>query len=566
MPPITYNSVGVGTSANATTATWQHVIGSSATALIVGVSFNGSSSVTRTVRVGNRVLTSLAVMPSYGSHWMEIFGTLSPPTGAQSVTITTSSRISMTASSVAYNSVASFGSTSTGLFPQIPYSFTQSVTPGNWLVGAMGSAFGIAMISPAVSGVDRYINRAYPSLAILDGVSAGSSVTLHLASVSNAGGSVAAVVMVPVGSSTAIAHTVNSSLALTASRSAEASSTSVRMAVANLAVVASATASIDVQGPRSSSSSLAVTAAVSAAVSVDWQANSSLALTLNRTVSPKSTLWIFNSSLSVTTARTATASVVQAPLPPPAEKSPLRYVGRPPDTEGAVSTRSYAVAVNDRTKVTNDFIERAVDNLVYPLATTAYVDQQDATKALKSAVIAADENYIPATDHGLAVLDSTGKVEASQIPTGSITVNRVSGCFVGSVGSGTVTNTGVKSLLLGTVTITSPGYPYVVLPFAWVNGNDPAGSQISRWAGTGSAAKLVVVPTSGNAVCGWGVCSGSQKVSSYPVTPAVSEGVSGQVFTTGITLGLYGSLLAEAAGRSYTFSGGTFYVITMPAV
>lgn len=565
---ILFDSVGVGISASGTTATWQHVIGTSATALIVGISFDGTpqSSVTRTVRVGSKTLTSLGFMPSNTfNHWVELFGTLSPPTGVQSVTVTTSVGVSIVGSSVAYRGVASLGSSYTNFFPYVNYSVTQPAAAGNWLVGVMGSAYGIAIVRPAASGVDRQVIGGYPCMAILDAVSTGTSATITLNASSNAAGSGVSVVLVPVAGATGIAQTVNATpLAVTASFAASADTTSVRMGSASLAATATVTASASAMGAREMGTNLPVIASASASALLSAQADADLTVTATRTVQPDGALWIFNSSLAVTSTRTATATVTLAPIPPPVAKSPLRYVGRYPDTEGSVAPRSYAQAANDKTKVTTDFITKTVDGLVFSLATTAYVDQQDNTKALKTAVTAADEAYFPATGHNLAVLDNEGFVAASQIPTGSIVTNRVSGCYVGSAGGGTVSGSGFRALLLGTVSVPDPGFPYVVLPFAWVSGS--AAGTGSRWAGAGTSAKLVVMPTSSDAVCGWGVCAASQRPSSYPLTPAVSMGVASQKFTGAITLGLYGSVMTEGAGLSYTFGGGSFYVITLPAV
>ena len=243
---------------------------------------------------------------------------------------------------------------------------------------------------------------------------------------------------------------------------------------------------------------------------------------------------------------------------------PMRYVGRYPDTEGSVSPHIYADAANSKTKLTTDIVNAAVDTQVSALATTAYVDQQDATKAAKSAVTAADNNYIPLTGHGLAVLDSTGAVAASQIPSVTSQV-RPSLSFTGIVGSGTVASAGLRSLSLGTITIPDPGFPYVVLAFAWVNGSDPNGTVKSRWAGTGNTGKLVVMPSGSDAIHAWGVCAGSAKSSAYPVTPAVSMGAGSQKLTGSTTLNLYGSVMVEAVGQSYTFSGGSFFVNVLPA-
>lgn len=568
---ITYDSAGVGAfAAGGTTATWQHVIGTSATALLVAMSFSGGSpnTASRTVKVGNKTLTSLGVLQSSPTAWTELFGILGPSTGAQTVNVTTSVPVAKTGNSVAYRGVTGFDSTFLNLPSAGSFTVTQPVTRGGWLVAAFGVASAVSL--RAISGTLRYQAASTPTVAIVDDVSPDTSVTLSLSSAQPTTASAAAVsvYLVPVIGSTGISQTGSSSLPTTATATASASVTSVRFADAPLAVTASATATATAIGSRFSSSTLITTATATASASVSLHANADINIVTTPTADREKTLWIFNSSLAATATRTATATVTLAVIPPPAAHSPLRYVGRYPDTEGSVSPRSYAIAANTKTNITTESIDKIIDSLINPLTKVSYVDQQDATKALKTAVTDADELYFPATGHGLAVLDADGYVTANQIP--ALSASRPSECYVGSVGSGTATTSSNRSVLLGTVTIPDLGYPYVVLPFAWVTGSNYTGTLKSRWAGTGNTAKLAVMPTTGGEnICGWGICAGSQKPSLYPVTPTVAMGVASQKYSGGITLGLYGSLLAEASGRSYTFSGGTssaFYVITLPAV
>ena len=567
---ITYDSAGVGSfAAGGTTATWQHVIGASATALIVGVSFSGGSpnTTTRTVTVGNKTLASIGVLQSSPTAWTELFGIMGPSTGAQTVNVRTSVSVAKTANSVAYKGVVSFGSVSLST-PSSTYTVTQPATSGNWVVGVFGTATAVTIAPLATSGTARYVKSSTPTLAIVDDLSEATSATLQLNAATTPPAAVITIALSPVPGSTGWSYTGNAGTrAVTASTTASASVTSIRQASTALVVAATASAAISVVGQRDFASSLTVAAARTASMLVNWSANVSLTAVATPLAKRESSLWIFNSSLAATVTRTATATVTPAVIPPPATHSPLRYVGRYPDTEGSVAPRSYGIAANDRTKVTSDFINKTVDSLVHPLAKTEYVDQQDKTKALKSDVLAADELYFPATGHGLATLDSDGFVVANQIP-GSINTNRVAGCYVGSnVGSGTVTSSGYRSLLLSTVTIPYPGFPYVVMPFGWVTGSDPNGVLKSRWYGTGSTGRIVVLPTTGSdSVCGWGICAGTAKQSSYPLTPAVSMSIRNQQFTGNITLGLYGSVLAEATGRSYVFAGGSFYVLVFPAV
>lgn len=567
MPPINFQSSGVGIYASGVTvAEWQHVIGPSATALIVAANI-GWPATTPVVKVGTKTMTFLG-STVFNSRWTQIYGILSPPTGAQTIRMTSDNPIAVTANSVAYTNVASFGTVSFDTFPQIPYSVTKTVPIGSWLVSAIGVAGNGGVVSPATSGTDRFIKKSQLTLAILDGVSTTGSVTLTLSSVANANGDAASVVLVPVAGD-AIAHTVNSSLAVTATLSSTADATSVRMCVANMPVTAQLSATATAVGQKQSASSLPVTATLSANVTASRRVSASLAVTVTRQARPQSTTWVFHSQLSATATTSSTATVTLAPMPPSPEHSPLRYVGRYPDIQAGIAPKSYSVAANDRTKVTTDWIEKAVDNVVHSLATVQYVDQQDNARALKSAVTQADQNYVPATGHNLATLNNEGRISPEQIPSGNIIIsNRQAKCFTGSVGSGSVVSASYTALLLGTVTINDPKlvYPYVVLPFAWVNGNDPNGTAASRWSGTGNVARLLVMPVGGGPVCGSGICAASPRASAYPVTPSSPIGSRAQKFTGSLTLGLYGSVFSEATGQSYTFSGGSFFVLVIPAV
>ena len=563
---ITHDSTGVGYSSatGTTSATWQHVIGASATALIVGITFTGApSSVSRTVKVGTKTLSSLGFREVSGTQWVELFGVLAPPIGAQSVLVTTSTSTRMVANSVSYNGVVSFGASATNVFSAgAPFiSVTRSVDRGNWLFGVFAAAGTAALTSD--EDIQRY-NRS--SMAIMDDVGTTSVTSLMLDAPLPVAVSAVSASMVPVSGATGVSHTGKSSLALSASPSAEATNNPAKIALAPLAVTATASATITAFGQKSFAAQQSVTATPTASATATTSIAASLALTATANARPEPSLWIFNSSLSVLSSRTASATVTPAPPVPPVASSPLRYVGRYPDTQGSLAPRSYALAAAEKVDVRIDSVAKEIDSQVYTLASIRYVDQQDALRAQKTAVTAADEAYFPATNHNLATLDSTGFVPTGMYPPNVIS-NRTSKFYESAASGGTVSTAGYRSLLLGTVTIPDPGYPYVVLPFAWVSGSDPYGTAVSRWVGTGSTGKLVVMPTTGgDVIYGWGICAGSSSSSAHPVTPAASMGVTAQKVFGSLTLGLYGSVMVEAPDRSYTFGGGTFYVIIMPAV
>ena len=563
--PISFGSTGVGTAGtvNGTTATWQHVVGSSVTALVVAVTASAWPAPTITARVGSRTMTSLGTVVSSGSgHRVEIFGLLSPPTGAQSVTVTTSMTSNIAGNSVAYTGVASFGTTYTAQFFQVSYGMTQTTAVGNWLVGGFSSNSAIGLISPAAIGVSRDIRQGAPCIGILDSVSTGGSTTLRLAAGANASGSGVMTTLVPVDTSTALAHTAFASLALTATPTTTADATSVRMAVAPLSLTAIATASATTLGNRQAASTAAITATRTATMFHGARFAASLAVTAARPAVPRPSLWIFNSSTPVVATRTATATVTPAPIPDPVAHSPLRYVGRYPDTEGAISPRSYADAANERTKVTGDFINQAVDAQVHSLATTAYVDQQDALRAFKTNVTGADNDYIPNTGHGLSTLNWVNKVEEAQINTGAVVTNRQA-VFLSATGGGSqVTSSLHKAQQLVGIVVNDPGWPYVIVPFGWVEGSDPNGTSPSRWSGTGNAGKVIVMAETADRYFGMGLCASSTRSSRYPVMPAP---IGNQRLTGNTLVGMYGSMLTERVGASYTFGSASLTLLILPA-
>lgn len=570
--PISFSSTGVGaTASGVTTATWQHVIAPSATALVVAALADSWPPPSIAAKVGTKTMASLGTRVSNGLR-VEIFGILSPPTGAQSVTITSSSSANIRANSLAYAGVASFGATATSFFPGISYTMTQTTAAGNWLVAAMGSGINVGLFSTAASGVSRDVRGGYPSLAILDAASTGGATTLTQSAGANADGIGALVTLVPVDTSTALAHTAFSSLSLTATPSATADATSVRMAVAPLSLAATPMASASTVGNRLAASTAIVTATPTASIRHSARFAASLALTAARPTTPQPSLWIFNSSTAVTVGRTSTATVTPAPVPPPAAHSPLLYVGRYPDTEGSISPRSYAEAANDRTKVTPDFINQAVDAQVHPLATVAYVNQQDATRASKSGATSADNDYIPLSGHGLATLNWVNKIEDDQINTSSIVTNRIAAVYSASGSGGIVTLTEARTQLLASVNITDPGWPYTLLTFGWVTGSDPNGTAPNRWSGTRNAGKVYILPTSAasNSIFGVGICasskglagSGASAPSKYSVVP---HPYGNQYLTGAMTVGMYGSMLEAGIGRSYTFGAASLFVMVLPA-
>lgn len=105
IPPVLYDATGAGQSAASGNLSWSHTIGTGATAVLVGLTGAGTSP---TAKVGATSMTSLATIVVATGIRIRVFGLLNPPTGTQTITVTTPGNTSG-ANSVSYNNVTSFG-------------------------------------------------------------------------------------------------------------------------------------------------------------------------------------------------------------------------------------------------------------------------------------------------------------------------------------------------------------------------------------------------------------------------------------------------------------------------
>ncbi|MDP7729486.1 hypothetical protein [Mycobacterium sp. TY813] len=132
--PPTLDAVGAGATGGASPQSYSHVIGASATAIIIGVSAGGS--VVPTVTVGGVAATQLAGA-SFGTNTgVYLFGLLNPPTGTKTITVSGSGLI-IAANSVSYSGVSSFGTGVTATGSGSPASQTISSTANQVVVQAM---------------------------------------------------------------------------------------------------------------------------------------------------------------------------------------------------------------------------------------------------------------------------------------------------------------------------------------------------------------------------------------------------------------------------------------------
>lgn len=254
----------------------------------------------------------------------------------------------------------------------------------------------------------------------------------------------------------------------------------------------------------------------------------------------------------------------------------IRYEGRYPDADLVLGHKKWTDDTNAALSVTSAFIDSEIARVVTDgnLQTNGYVDAQDSLLAKLTAVQNADAGYLPDTVRNVTVagLDSSGMLIGSQVPSNIVT-DRVTQSYVGAaVFSGTMnaTSTTLRERKLASVTIVDPGFAYIPLPFGTVFGGAGGTPPLNPWSGNGVCGLLTVCPPagSGDTIYGFGGCSDSTTVMSYPILPFASSNTSpgNRPAVTGtLTLDLYGSCFQ---GSGYTFySGGlNFFVLAMPAL
>lgn len=133
----------------------------------------------------------------------------------------------------------------------------------------------------------------------------------------------------------------------------------------------------------------------------------------------------------------------------------------------------------------------------------------------------------------------------------------------------TVTSTVQPGTQLATIPIPDLGFPYRMLPFAWVRGDSSGATQpASPTLGTGNYGLITAVVPGSAQVYGLGICTGSWYTDAYPMLPyaALNQTPLTVPATTGAkTLNLYGSMWS---GTTYTFYPDelTFFVTCIPAL
>lgn len=273
----------------------------------------------------------------------------------------------------------------------------------------------------------------------------------------------------------------------------------------------------------------------------------------------------------------------------------MRYVGRTPDADASVAPKSYADATAATSAVTTSVVNTRIASAAALLTSASYADTQDALRAHKAEVLAADELYFPTTalgaTNGVASIDSDGFVPTAQLP--QLLTDRVATCYSvvsptaglwgattagtsGAVGSIsftttlTATSTSPREQQLASIPVPDPGYPWRPLPFAWVMGKGGGTAPATRKVGTGNYGMLSVMPPSGvsNVIYGLGLCSASSVNDVYPVLPFAQTNqtpTNVPPVTGALTLNLYGACWS---GTNYVYSAANlvYFVLVVPAL
>lgn len=263
----------------------------------------------------------------------------------------------------------------------------------------------------------------------------------------------------------------------------------------------------------------------------------------------------------------------------------LSYVGRDPTSDSVLVPKTYADSTAAATLVTSDEVTAAVTTQITlnTLEPQSYVNTQDGLRAHKSAVDAADATYLATSAlnaaNGVPGLDSSGGVLLSQIPSG-VTTDRVAKVYnaatdgtlhLGPTDTLTVTTENMRESSLATITVPDPGYPWLPLPFAVVQGACRSGDQPpDHMTGMQVSGLLAVMAPVGvsDRVFGSGLCTPSYTYEYYYCIPYGGSNytpVNNPPLTGSLQLDFYASCFA---GSGYSFYGAAavFWILVMPAI
>lgn len=264
--------------------------------------------------------------------------------------------------------------------------------------------------------------------------------------------------------------------------------------------------------------------------------------------------------------------------------SSLQYRGRYPDSDSSLVHKTYADAANQSLIVDASWVNVATATAVTnnALQTPTYVDNQDALRAHKSVVNAADNNYLPLAalgmSGGIATMDGL-VLSPSQVPDG-VMVNRVAHIYdLDNYGTAylapsmthTVNTTTIREYKIASITVPDPGYPWIPLCFGVIGGYYNTTPDADRTIATDYLGQVTVMPPSGvsDTIYAAGALNGvAQRTSWYPFMP--HAGLNWTPTSVGhidgpLTLDLYGCCYG-VGGFVFTGTGLNFRVLAFPTM
>lgn len=260
-----------------------------------------------------------------------------------------------------------------------------------------------------------------------------------------------------------------------------------------------------------------------------------------------------------------------------------RYVGARPNTDGSLTDKKWN---DDRWKanaITTKYVSDAAKVEAAsttedssPMVDKVYVDGRDALLMKKTAVDTADDALIKWSElgrpNGPIPLGPDNKTPVYVAYSDVLKTDRVATASGGSTFLSTdtdVVSASPKAYLAASLTVTSPGYPYCILPFASVLGRCTAQSHGPRRTGGGSYGRLSVI-TQGDLSLGGGVAGAQLDWTWAHAVPHATTQAPGNstVFNDSTTVNLWLSLWS---GTSYTFTSNastplSFWVLAVPAL
>lgn len=251
--------------------------------------------------------------------------------------------------------------------------------------------------------------------------------------------------------------------------------------------------------------------------------------------------------------------------------SGLLYVGRAPDSDFSVVPKSYVDARYNTIKVDNAYITSAVNAQSSALVTQSYVDSQDALRATKANVDSADAAYVPTSNvgvaNGLVPLDNNSYVLSANLPT--LVTNRkpiyVPATSVTLSGSRDVITTNAREYQAASLSIPDPGFPYIPLLFAQIQGGAVNTTPAGIGLGTASYGQVSILD-SGNVKYGWCLCTSSNYLNFHTAIP-FADGTTNPTSRPPIQgASTFGLWLALWGGTNYTFTSTdlNFFALVYP--